>query len=346
MSENKKSIYYVNDYDAGFTRKRHGRGFIYLSLSNKKIKSDKIIKRIKSLTIPPAWNDVWICKNSRGHIQATGIDGNGKKQYIYHPAWVASQQQQKYDALKHFDTYLPKIRRCVEKDLNLKLLSKKQIIAAIIRVIDKSHIRVGKHSYTQKNGTRGATTLSKKNVSVTGNKIKLTFVGKSQVKRLVSFEDNKLAKILQHCQELDNQYLFSYLDERNEVHNITSSDINNYLFECCQFKFTAKDFRTWWANVHYLESIVNLSKNTLEKPLKKWIADSIKYAASELGHTISICKKNYLHPTVISACEKNIIYAILKKLPKKIMRKRRYISIEELRFHYVVTRIDKDELKV
>jgi DNA topoisomerase-1 len=283
---------------------------------------------------------VWICKKTSGHIQATGIDSKGRKQYIYHPKWIINQQMKKYDALVNFFTYLPKVRRSIAKDLRGKCLSKKQVVAAVIRIIDKSQIRVGKHYYSQTNGTRGATTLTTDNVNIEGNNIRLTFVGKSHVERYVNFNDKKVAQIIKHCQELNEQYLFTYLDSEDQSHAITSTDINDYLFNCCEFSITAKDFRTWWANVHFLESINTLYiKNTTAQPLKKWITTSIKNAALELGHTPTICRNSYLHPNLISACENNLIYDWLKKLNKKSFRSKRYLSIAELKFHNVLKEI-------
>jgi DNA topoisomerase-1 len=236
---------YVSDLMPGIRRKRSGKGFRYLDADGKAVRDRETLARIKSLVVPPAWKDVWICANPKGHLQATGRDARGRKQSRYHPQWRAIRDETKYERMLIFGASLPTIRERVEHDLALPGLPRRKILATVVRLMETTFIRVGNDEYARKNHSYGLTTLRNRHVEVEGSKVTFNFQGKSGVRHAIDLQDRRLAKIIRRCQEIPGYELFQYLDNEGEHHTIDSADVNDYLREISNQDFTAKDFRTW-----------------------------------------------------------------------------------------------------
>ena len=306
------NLYHVNDFDEGISRRRCGRGFTYRSSSGKTVKVAKTRERIESLVIPPAWTDVWICPRDDGHIQARGTDEAGRRQYIYHERWQEASQTVKFDRMELFAEVLPRIRRRVRKDLSGKRLSRKRVLAAVVRLIDKSAIRIGNERYVQQRGSRGATTITEQHVELDGHTVSLDFPGKSGQRREVSFTDRKLAEVVAGCQDLDGQYLFCYCDENGDHDPIASTDINTYLQEVSSEQISAKDFRTWWGSVTAIDSLSALDGEDLKSDGKAAARQAITDVAKALGNTKAVCRKSYIHPGILFAAENGELINLLK----------------------------------
>lgn len=287
---------YVKDNSPGITRKRFGKGYAYYSPKGIKITEEKILNRIRSLGIPPAYHSVWICPFANGHIQATGRDAKNRKQYLYHPLWQEARQQQKFKTMIEFGRSLFSLRNHVNKELNSPpSLSKKQIICAIIYLLDNSYVRIGNPEYAKTNKTYGLTTLRKKHLKISSNKATLSFEGKNAKGWQVDLNNKRMVKILKKCEEIPGYEIFKYRDENNAISVIASQDINYYLQSLTKFPFTAKDFRTWTASREAFWRLLRM------KPSNK-LADfktMLKEVANLMGHTPSICQKNYIYPEII-----------------------------------------------
>ena len=308
----KAGLQYVNSFDSGITRVRRGKGFSYSYQSGRTVKSKRVRERIDSLVIPPAWEEVWICRAAKGHIQAVGLDEAGRRQYIYHEAWSAVRTAAKFDRMQLFAELLPRIRRRVRKDLAGKTVTKARLLAAVTRLLDKAHLRVGNERYSSERGTRGATTLLGSNAKIEGSSVCLDFKGKSGRKRHVEFRDGKVADVISRCEEIEGQFLFSFVDDRGDCRPITSSDVNAYLSEISGEKVTAKDFRTWWGSVIAAEELGNRLEEKAELK-KKDVVESVKAVAAELGNTVAVCKSSYIHPGILAAAESGELPALLKE---------------------------------
>ena len=292
---------YVHDADPGIRRLRSGTGFRYLGVDGKTIRDREILARIKSLVIPPAWTDVWICPHPLGHLQATGLDSRGRKQYRYHPLWRQVRDEAKYDRLAEFGRALSRIRRHVDRDLRIVGLAREKLLATIVRLLEKTLIRVGNDEYVEENSSFGLTTLRSRHVKVSGAKIHFEFRGKSGVKHAIDLEDKGLARILKRCQDLPGQELFQYVDEQGTRHGIGSEHVNDYLQAITGQDFTAKDFRTWAGTVLALQELVSLQEYESKTQAKKNVITAIESVAKRLGNTKTICRKCYVHPGVINA---------------------------------------------
>ncbi len=289
---------YVRDQDAGIARVRqHGR-FIYRDTAGKEITDAPVLARIKALAIPPAWTNVWICASADGHLQATGRDARRRKQYRYHARWRAVRDENKYEHLLDFAQSLPAIRRRVQQDLSRPDLPQEKVLAAVVRLMERTLARVGNAEYARENHSFGLTTLQNRHVTIKRDKITLDFRAKSgvQCRRVVS--DKKLARILKHCRDLPGSELFQYLDENGDRHSIDSSDVNNYLRNISGRDITAKDFRTWAGTNLAIVAFCALKE---EKPTKKSELEVVKSVAQQLGNTVAVCRKCYIHPAVISS---------------------------------------------
>ena len=289
---------YVSDQDAGLVRVRqHGR-FIYRDNAGKEITDTQVLARIKALVIPPAWTNVWICASADGHLQATGRDGRRRKQYRYHARWRAVRDENKYEHLLDFARSLPAIRRRVQQDLSRPDLPQEKVLAAVVRLMERTLARVGNAEYARENQSFGLTTLQNRHVTIKRDKITLDFRAKSgvQCRRVVS--DKKLARILKHCRDLPGSELFQYLDENGDRHSIDSSDVNEYLRKASGRDITAKDFRTWAGTNLAIVAFCALKE---EKPSKKSELEVVKSVAQQLGNTVAVCRKCYIHPAVISS---------------------------------------------
>jgi DNA topoisomerase-1 len=290
---------YVSDEWPGIRRERRGSGFIYLDASGSFIRDPATIERIRSLVIPPAWRDVWICPHPSGHIQATGRDDRGRKQYIYHPRWRAVRDEAKFLHLAAFGAALPRIRRRVSRDLKLPGIPRAKVLATLVRLLETTLIRIGNDEYARTNGSFGLTTLRNQHVEVHGSRIRFRFRGKSGKLHEIDVADPRLARLVKRCQELPGQELFQYLDEQGQPHAVDSADVNDYLREITGEDFTAKDFRTWAATLLAAEALRSEHSPTSAAAAQRAIAQMVKSVASRLGNTATICRKCYIHPAVI-----------------------------------------------
>lgn len=304
---------YVNSFETGITRRRCGRGFTFLLPSGQTVKSNKIRRRIQSLVIPPAWDDVWICRHPNGHIQVRGQDAAGRTQYIYHPKWTAVSNETKFDRMIGFAELLPRIRRRVRKDLSGNKLTEQRVLACVVRLLDKSHLRIGNRRHLEVRDSRGATTLDSSHVDVGGPKVALDFIGKSGKRREIEFSDAKVAKVIRQCEEIDGQFLFSY-QQNGTLTSVTSSEVNQYLREIAKHRISAKDFRTWWGSVVAFENLTHLTADMSTTEVKKSLVVSVKAAAAELGNTAAVCKSSYIHPGLLAAAQSGELPKLLKQL--------------------------------
>jgi DNA topoisomerase-1 len=292
---------YVNDDRPGYSRRAKGKDFDYLDTEGKTIRDEQRLLRIKRLAIPPAWTDVWICPSSNGHIQATGRDARGRKQYRYHERWREVRDENKFDRLAQFAKALPNIRRRVTRDLKLPDLPRQKVLATIVRLLERTFIRIGNEEYARDNKSFGLTTLKNRHVKVKGARVVFRFKGKSGRQHEVDVTDHKVAKVIAKCQDLPGQDLFQYLEEGGEAEDVTSQDVNEYLRQIAGEDFTAKDFRTWGGTVL---AAIALSKQE-EFETKKQATANIKTAicavAELLGNTPAVCRKCYVHPVIVEA---------------------------------------------
>ncbi len=292
---------YVSDERPGYTRRAKGNHFEYFDTEKKAIHDEQRLLRIKRLAIPPAWTDVWICPSSNGHIQATGRDARGRKQYKYHERWREVRDEDKFDRLTQFAKALPKIRRRVAQDLKLPGLPRRKVVATIVRLLEQTFIRIGNEEYARENNSFGLTTLKNRHVTVKGSKVRFRFRGKSGRQHEVDLSDRRVAKVIAKCQDLPGQDLFHFLDEEGEVQNITSQDVNEYLRQITDEDFTAKDFRTWGGTVLAAIALDKQEEFETKKQAKSNIKTAICAVAELLGNTPAVCRKCYVHPEIVAA---------------------------------------------
>ncbi len=297
----KAKLRYYPDDKAGFTRKQGTRGFVYRDSRGRKIDSRVILDRIRKLAIPPAWEDVWICPEANGHLQATGRDSRGRKQYRYHADWISNRGGEKYSRLSEFGRALPLIRRHVQKDLHQSGLSREKVLAAVIRLLDRTHLRIGNPEYLRDNRTYGLSTLKDRHVTFHTNGFGVRFRGKSGVWHERRVNDRRLARIVRQCRDLPGQELFQYRDGRGRHRPISSADVNQYIREASGGDFTAKDFRTWAGTVAAAAALVKLTQPASPTAANRTTAEVIRAVAADLGNTPAVCRKSYIHPAVIEA---------------------------------------------
>ncbi len=292
---------YVSDRQPGIQRKRSGKGFRYVDAQGSPIRDRETLARIKSLVIPPAWKDVWICANPRGHLQATGRDARGRKQSRYHPRWRAVRDETKYERMLLFGATLPDMRRHIEQDLALPGMPRRKVLATVAQLMETTLIRVGNVEYARENHSYGLTTMRNRHVQVEGSRVTFNFQGKSGIRHTIDLQDRRLAKIIRRCQDIPGHELFQYVDEQGDHHTIDSSDVNDYLREISHQDFTAKDFRTWAGTVLACTTLCGLEAFATQTQAKKNVVDAIKHVASRLGNTPSVCRKCYVHPAVLDS---------------------------------------------
>ena len=292
---------YVNDALPGIRRKQTPKGFRYLDPRGKPLRKPEELRRIKSLVIPPAWNDVWISPISHSHLQATGRDAKGRKQYRYHSRWREVRDQTKYHRLLDFGRVLPRLRARVNRDLARPGLPREKVIATVVNLLETTLIRVGNEEYVQQNGSFGLTTMRNKHVKVKGANIQFAFRGKSGVKFELDLNNRRLARIVKSCRDLPGQELFQYLDDEGTRRSIDSSDVNEYLRSVTQTDFTAKDFRTWAGTVLAATELRAIERFDSEAQAKRNIVSAIKTVAKKLGNTRAVCRKCYVHPAVLDS---------------------------------------------
>ncbi|MEQ8208765.1 MAG: hypothetical protein RH917_02955 [Lacipirellulaceae bacterium] len=333
-------LLYVNSFDKGLSRRRCGNGFTYLTTTGKTVASERTRERIQSLAIPPAWEEVWICPKMNGHILARGVDDQGRPQYIYHERWQAISSATKFDRMHLMAELLPRIRRRVRKDLTAKALSRERVLAAVVRLLDKAHLRVGNERYTQERGSRGATTLASNHVEIEEFSVSLDFPAKSGKQRSVEFSDKKIAKVVQQCEELDGQYLFCYRDREGELRSVESTQVNEYLKEVTDEAVTAKDFRTWSGSVIALSQLKEVEKDLTTTELKKAINQAVATAADELGNTKAVCRSSYIHPGLLSTAEAGQFYDLLDKVGSVKSKPKAELTQDEDLFRRVLPHLE------
>jgi DNA topoisomerase-1 len=301
VSAKAAGLRHVSDSKPGFTRGLRGKSFVHRDLEGRAIRDPVTLTRIKSLVIPPAWTDVWICPMAEGHLQATGRDARGRKQYRYHPRWRAVRDESKYDRMMAFAEALPTIRARAEADLARPGLPREKVLAAVVRLLETTLIRVGNEEYARTNRSFGLTTMRDRHVKVGRKGIRFEFKGKSGVKHAIDLDDPRLAKVVGRCRDLPGQELFQYLDEDGNPRTIDSADVNDYLREAAGREFTAKDFRTWAGSVLASLALSEFEAFDTKVQARKNILRAVEKVAERLGNTPTVCRKCYVHPEVIEA---------------------------------------------
>lgn len=291
---------YTTDHSPGYQRKKTGKSFVYLC-GQKPIRDQDELRRIKALVIPPAWKEVWICAISNGHLQATGRDAKGRKQYRYHARWRTVRDENKYARLVEFANKLPIIRKQIQKDLKLPGLPKRKVLATLVRLLETTLIRVGNEEYARNNNSFGLTTMRNRHAEVSGHALRFEFRGKSGKEHVVRLRDSRVAAIVRRCRELPGHELFQYLDEDGQRQSIDSGDVNQYLKDIAKENFTAKDFRTWAGTVLTTLALREFESFENQAQARKNIVRAIEKVASRLGNTPTICRKCYIHPLVIDS---------------------------------------------
>jgi DNA topoisomerase-1 len=291
------NLVYVSDKDPGIERIKQGRDFIYIK-NQKKITDEKEFLRIRQLVIPPAWENVWICSLSNGHLQATGLDAKKRKQYRYHLLWSEFRNQTKFFQLLEFGKKLPVMREQIEKDLSRQGLPLEKVLAAVVMIMLETNIRVGNSMYEKLYGSFGITTLKDKHVRINGSSVKFCFKGKKGVDHEIDLKSIRLARIVKRCRDVPGKELFQYYDETGEKKPIDSGMVNEYIKNICCDNFTTKDFRTWMGSVYAIEAFQELGFCETETETKKNIVQAFDMVAKRLGNTRTVCKKYYVHPVI------------------------------------------------
>jgi DNA topoisomerase-1 len=292
---------YVSDIMPGIRRRRAGRGFTYLRPDGSAINNGNELARIKALVIPPAWNEVWICPHPQGHIQVTARDARGRKQYRYHPKYRAIRDETKFGRILEFSDLLPALRDRVEQDLQLAGLPRDKVLASVVRLLEKTLIRVGNEEYARENKSYGLATMRRRHVEVSGHTLRFDFRGKSGLMHSVAVTDRRVARIVQHCQELPGQELFQYLDDDDKRQTIDAGDINDYLKRASGREITAKDFRTWSGTMLAAFELRALGPGQTEKEARANVVKAVDKVAKRLGNTRAVCRKYYIHPVVLES---------------------------------------------
>jgi DNA topoisomerase I len=292
---------YVSDIQPGIRRKKSGKGFTYVGTDGKTIHDSKELARIRSLAIPPAYTDVWICPSPNGHIQATGRDARGRKQYRYHAKWREVRDETKFERMLAFSKVLPKIRRRVERDLKRDGLSREKVLATVVRLLECTQIRVGNDEYAKANRSYGLTTLQDRHVEISGSSLRFEFRGKSGKTHTVSLNDRRLARIVQRCQALPGEDLFQYVDDEDVRQTIGSEDVNAYIREISGQEFTAKDFRTWAGTLLAVAALTEVGPWSTQRQAKANVLRAIDRVAEQLNNTRAVCRKYYVHPAVFES---------------------------------------------
>lgn len=298
-SAKEAGLLYYHDSKLTISRVKHGANFRYIDRDEQPITDKETIKRIKSLVLPPAWVEVKISPVDNSHLQAVGIDEKGRKQYRYHPDWLKFRDQTKYDKLIDFGQALPKIRTQVSEDMNKQGLPREKILATVVKLLEKTMIRIGNEQYAKENQSYGLTTLQNRHVDVHTETVTINFKGKSGQFHTIELEDRRLAKLIGRLQDLPGQDLFQFIDPDDNLHSIDSADVNEYIQEAAGDLFTAKDFRTWRGTVLAAWYLADVKRAKSEKANKKIVTDIVKEVAAELGNTPTVCRKCYIHPIVI-----------------------------------------------
>ena len=303
----------------GITRQRRGKRFIYKDGSGRLIRDARTLARIRALVLPPAWTDVWIATDPRAHLQATGHDAKGRKQYRYHKDWTSERDSTKYHRMLAFAEVLTAIRKRTRRDMMGPACCRPRVLATVVELLGKTFIRIGNEEYARDNKSHGLTTLRDRHVSIRGRRMRFAFRGKSGVFQTVEIEAPHLAKAVQQCQDLPGQSLFQYLDDRKRVRDLTSSDVNKYLREISGGPFTAKDFRTWFGTLTAAQALDDMPEPTSKTAGNKWIVKAVDQVAEALGNTRAVCRKGYIHPAVFDAYLSGVTLSHVEPVRAKVM---------------------------
>ena len=335
---------YISDDIPGFFRKQSGSSFHYFDREGKRITSEKTIARINKLAIPPAYTQVWICPFANGHLQATGFDKRGRKQYRYHPLWIEISQQEKFKDLIEFAENLPIIRRKIREHLRLRGMPKEKVTAAVVWLLENTLIRIGNEEYEKENKSYGLTTLKNRHVSVIArSKITFQFKGKSGVYHFVRIQSKRVARIIRKCKEIPGQDLFRYFDDNKEIQTVTSDQVNDYLQEITGREITAKDFRTWGGTILAASVFDRFGISEDKEASKKNIIETVKRVAGHLRNKPNTCKKYYIHPSIIDAYTNgHVISNITKTLKAKRFKKIKGLDDTENKVLYMLRAMVKE----
>ena len=326
-----EGLRYVNDGSAGYSRKRTGTSFSYHDKDGKRIADKAIVSRIKSIGIPPAYESVWICPSANGHIQATGLDARGRKQYRYHPKWRELRDENKYAHVMQFAAALPVLRARVSKDLKLEGMPRDKVLATIVSLLEKTLIRVGNAEYAEQNKSYGLTTMRRRHIAIGRGILRFDFTGKSGKQWKLQVEDKRIAAIVKRCAEIPGHELFKYLDDDGASHTVDSGDVNAYIRNNAGQDFTAKDFRTWAGTVLAALALAEFKKHDNQAEAKRNIVAAIEKVAKQLGNTPAICRKSYVHPEVLSAyMSGDLIKMIDAKIAQKFKRQYAKLTSDEI----------------
>jgi DNA topoisomerase-1 len=301
LTAEQAQLQYVGDDEPGYRRQPWGRGFTYFDPAGNRVRDKELRAYFESLVIPPAWTEVWICTRRKGHIQATGRDDKGRKQYIYHPRWEEQRTLTKFNQMRDFAQCLPLLRAQVDRDLRRHHLTREKVTAIVIRVLEGSLIRIGNSQYARRNHSYGLTTLLDDHLEISGTHLHFSFPGKGGQQQEIDIRDRRVANLLQRCQELPGQHLFQYRDEAGERHSLTSDDVNQYLQEVTGQPLTAKSFRTWGGTVLAAVELNALGPSDSEAKNNPQVVNAVKRVAAGLGNTPAICRQYYIHPAIIQA---------------------------------------------
>ncbi|WP_337189246.1 DNA topoisomerase IB [Phenylobacterium sp.] len=296
-------LVWCSDGEPGLTRRRTRSGFDYVDVDGVRVRDAETLERIRTLAIPPAWSDVWICPRPRGHIQAVGRDARGRKQYRYHPRWREARDGEKYGRLLAFGRALPRLRRQVEADLSRRGLPREKVLAAVVRTLERTLIRVGNETYARQNRSFGLTTLRDRHARIGAERAIFEFRGKSGKVHVTGFRDRRLARVLKACQDLPGQRLFQYVDEDGGRHAVESGDVNAYIRDAMGQDFSAKDFRTWAGTVAAARALVLCGRGTSDADGRRNVQTCIKAVARLLGNTAAVARSAYIHPAILEAYE-------------------------------------------
>ena len=306
-------LIYVSDKDAGIERVKKGTGFSYL-YKGEVISDKQQTERFRKLAIPPAWTSVWICPKENGHIQATGIDAKGRKQYRYHPLWHNLRNETKFHRLYEFGKLIPSLRLQLEEDLSKKELCEEKVIATVIALMERTYIRIGNSDYEKLYGSYGLTTLKDRHVKVEGDKIKFSFIGKKGKEHVISVKNRRLAKAVKECRDIPGKELFQYYDAEGNKRSVDSGMVNDYIKKATGGDFSAKDFRTWAGTLDVLRAFKALEEPCNDGECKKNIVAALDEVSKKLGNTRTVCKKYYVHPGVLRLYEERSLDKYLKEL--------------------------------
>jgi DNA topoisomerase-1 len=303
----------------GITRHRRGKGFVYKNGDGRLIRDARTLARIRALVLPPAWTDVWIATDPRAHLQATGRDAAGRKQYRYHKDWTAERDSTKYHRMLAFAEVLTAIRKRTRRDMMGPACCRPRVLATVVELLAKTYIRIGNEQYTRENNSHGLTTLKDRHVSVRGRHVRFAFRGKSGVFQEIEIEEPRLAKAVQQCQDLPGQTLFQYRDDHRRVRSLSSSDVNKYLREISGGPFSAKDFRTWAGTLTAAEALDGMPEPTSKSAGNKCIVLAVDQVAEALGNTRAVCRKGYIHPAVFDAYLSGVTLSGVAPVRSKVM---------------------------